>query len=108
MSGNEQDAAEVEQMDKYRTAPLRFPLHVLDPDGDPLCGTMADDQRMFVDRHGVESQPTLRENKGETRLMHFLSNLCGNCKRSLFSEDGADPLKAVEEERKRAIESVKA
>ena len=105
---SEQDEAEVEQMDEYRSAPLRFPVHVLDERGDALCGSMADDQRQFVDRNGVDNQPTLREKQGDEQLMFLLSDLCGNCRRSLFSEDGTEPLREEWDEMQRRIERVKA
>jgi hypothetical protein len=104
----EQDDGEVEQMDEYHTAPLRFPLHVLDGDGNALCSSMADDQRRFVDRYGVDEQPTLREKQGDGKLMWLLSDLCGNCRRSLFSEDGTEPLREEWKEMQTRIQQVKA
>jgi len=98
----------IDQLDKYRTAPLRFPLHVLNEDGEPLCGSMADDQERFVQRHGLDGQPTLREKKGNTEMIHFLTGLCGNCRRSLFSESGTEELQEVWKEHQRRVEEVKA
>lgn len=107
-SDQQSGAVDVEQMDKYHTSPLRFPLHVLDQEGEPLCGTMADDQYDFVERYGLDELATLRERKGDERLSFLLGDLCGNCRRSLFSEDGTGELVEVWEERQRHIESTKA
>lgn len=107
-----QDSEESDQhggaMNRYRTAPLRFPLHVLDEDGEPLCGSMADDQRRFVDRHGVECQPTLAEKREQTEWVHFVSGLCGNCLRSLLSKTDQEDLHNAAEEVKQVRQEVTA
>lgn len=103
---------QTEQLDKYRTGPMRFPLHVLDEDGDALCGSMADDQERFIERHGVENQATLQErvdeNDAARPLMSVLSGLCGNCRRSLLSEEGTQELQEAWNERQRLIQEVEA
>lgn len=94
----------VEQMDTYRTGPLRFPLHVLDEEGEALCGSMAEDQEEFIEQNGLEGQHTLRESMGLNRLSYLLSNLCGNCRRSLLSEDGTEELREAWEKYQRRQE----
>lgn len=84
--------AEADFLDRHRTAPLRFPLHVLDAEGEPLCGSMADDQCRFVERHGNAIQPTLREKGENQRLSTFLLSLCGNCRSALLAKSDSDAL----------------
>lgn len=99
---------DVEQLDEYMTSPLRaLNLHVLDQDGEALCGSLPADQRQFIERHGLERQPTLRERIQDkdcaSPVMVFLGGLCGNCRNSLVSESGAEPLREIESERKQAV-----
>jgi len=103
---NELDA--IEQLQDYSTSPLRAsPLHVLDGDGEALCGSLGDDQQRFIERHGVEGQPTLSEKINEKDcskpIMIVLGNLCGNCRQSLLSEEGTEALQQIEGRRKELV-----
>lgn len=73
-------------LDEYRISPMKFPLHVLDEHGEPLCGNLAEKQRRFLEQHGYLRQPTLAEKRGDQPWPIFLGSLCGNCRRSLLAK----------------------
>lgn len=100
--------ADADCLDSHRTSPLRFPLHVLDGDGEPLCGSMADDQCRFLERHEHTDQPTLREKGEDQRLSTFLLNLCGNCRRALLAESDSEELEEAWERAQGATGRVEA
>jgi hypothetical protein len=97
----------VELLDEYRTGPLSLPLHVVDDNGDALCGGLTSAQDRFIEQNGTEMLPTLRqrlesEDSGAPALT-FLASLCGNCRRSLLAKDGADELEDAEQEFQRRV-----
>jgi hypothetical protein len=98
---------QVELLDKYRTGPLSFPLHVVDDNGDALCGNLTYAQERFIEQEGTEALPTLRKRLesegGGAPALTFLGSLCGNCRRSLFTKDGTEELEDAEQEFQRRM-----
>lgn len=87
----------------YRTAPLSFPLHVLDEYGEALCGNLSEAQKRFLDREGYLGQPTIAEKRGTKPWKFFLGDICGNCRASLLARVEEEDIHAGWEERQEAI-----
>lgn len=81
-----------EVLQTYRTAPLRFPLHVVDEDGDALCGNLAGDQERFIENNDLDILPTVEEKRDGERWFYFLGDLCGTCRSSLLSQVDDDEI----------------
>lgn len=92
--------------DEYRTAPLRFPLHILDQYGDALCGNLGEDQQRFLDRHGYLYQPTVEEKRDGQPWEYFHGDLCGTCRAVLLSRVDDEEMHRGWEKRQEAIANV--
>lgn len=104
--GNPPLADVIETLGRYRTSPLRFPLHVLDEHGDALCGNLPADQQRYLERYGYRDQPTLPEKRGSEPWPSFLDSLCGNCRAVLLARVDAPALREAWAARQEAIKRV--
>lgn len=83
-----------------------FPLHLLDEDGDALCGNLAEKQERFIEMDGLESLPTVAEKRDDESWFYFVGDLCGNCRTSLMSEIDDEALHEGWKDRQEAIRNV--
>lgn len=90
-------------LDEYHTAPLKFPLHVVDADGEGLCGNLAADQEDFIEHHGVDVLPTVNQKRSGEDWMYFIGDLCGTCRSALLSQVDDEAMHKGWEERQEAI-----
>lgn len=94
---------EMDYLNEYRTAPLSFPLHILNEIGEPLCGNLTADQESYLGREGYTHLPTVAEKRGEKEWVTFLGDLCGTCRNALLARSDDADLHAGWEERQAAL-----
>lgn len=91
-SEDREECAQKSLLETYRTAPLGFPLHVVDEGGDALCGGLASDQEERIEQHGTEILPTVEEKRDGEPWKSFVIHMCGNCRSSLLAQTDHEPL----------------
>lgn len=89
--------------EEYRTAPLKFPLHILNEDGESLCGNLTEQQRRFIEREGLDILPTIEDKRKGEPWKYWLNDVCGNCRRSLLAQTDDEKIHAGWEIRQEAM-----
>jgi hypothetical protein len=84
-----------EQPLRHRLTGLQYPRHILDSDGEPLCGIeLSDDHQFLLEKLDPEELKSLTEFLSEYGV-DAVDGLCGNCRRSYRSTNDDEQLEQL-------------
>lgn len=74
-------------IEEYRLSGLRYPRHILGPDGEPMCGCeLGDDHKSVIESASDGDLDTVEEFFETQGPVGFIGSLCGNCRRVLLAK----------------------